>query len=600
MEGRANKRNSGLSRASAEHSRIPMSRRDFICSASATAASPTLYADNPRTVVLTFDDGLRSHLEFVAPLLKKMGFGATFFVTHRWMNDQQEYLDWNEIADISRMGFEIGNHSWTHSDFSVPRNGARLASELALVEGELRKQNIGRAVSFAYSDDSFGPEAISPLLSRGYKFARRGIEPEFSSGNFGFGRTFDPENCHPLLIPTTGSSNPSWTLDHFRRVVEQAEDSTIVVLRFHGIPDSKHPSRSTSKRQFQDYMNYLKERSFQVIALRDMTRFGPADHVPARPLLGTRYPAPRSGRLLLPGEMQSTRADLAFWLENMISFHGYSWDEAAVVTGIGPQQLQKLAADSKINTGPPRTEEVRPIRILPYPGGRHPRIGHREGAIDPVRGTKASIFLPWKQAGYIVIDLPETIETLSDGRVLFLAHTSCPTSRTPCDATVWTDRNIWLENVDWVRNERGGLERRQILPNTITFGASIRPGVGDVEMEFYLKNESATTLIKPRAAICVMLGSAPGFNQQTNANKIFRCPAAAVGSSHGDRWILLCWQRCFQADGNREVPCLHADPMLPDCPPGKTVRVLGRLWFYEGANVEDELRRAPEALAARL
>src|SRR4030095_820346 len=69
-------------------------------------------------VVLTFDDAVKSHRTFVAPLLKQLGFGATFFVTHRWMDDSANFMTWEEIAEIHRMGFEIGNHSWTHADFS--------------------------------------------------------------------------------------------------------------------------------------------------------------------------------------------------------------------------------------------------------------------------------------------------------------------------------------------------------------------------------------------------------------------------------------------------------------------------------------------------
>ena len=34
-----------------------------------------------KLVVLTFDDSVASHATFVAPLLKKHGFGATFFIT---------------------------------------------------------------------------------------------------------------------------------------------------------------------------------------------------------------------------------------------------------------------------------------------------------------------------------------------------------------------------------------------------------------------------------------------------------------------------------------------------------------------------------------
>jgi hypothetical protein len=40
------------------------------------------------------------------------------------------------------------------------------------------------------------------------------------------------------------------------------------------------------------------------------------------------------------------------------------------------------------------------------------------------------------------------------------------------------------------------------------------------------------------------------------------------------------------------VPCMHADPVLADCLTGQTVRVLGRLWFYEGSDIDSEIARA--------
>ena len=69
-------------------------------------------------------------------------------------------MNWRDIAEIHEMGFEIGNHSWTHADFSVPKNAARLAGELALVENELKKVRVPKPVSFAYSGNFFGPEAV--------------------------------------------------------------------------------------------------------------------------------------------------------------------------------------------------------------------------------------------------------------------------------------------------------------------------------------------------------------------------------------------------------------------------------------------------------
>jgi hypothetical protein len=59
----------------------------------AHAETPPLAATNApipdKTVVLPLDDAVKSHRTFVAPLLKELGFRATFFVTHRWMGEHQ-------------------------------------------------------------------------------------------------------------------------------------------------------------------------------------------------------------------------------------------------------------------------------------------------------------------------------------------------------------------------------------------------------------------------------------------------------------------------------------------------------------------------------
>ena len=65
-----------------------------------------------RIVVLTFDGSFKSHRTLVAPLLKELGLGATFFVTHP-SNNPSDSLTWSEIAEIDQMGFEIGNRGWS-------------------------------------------------------------------------------------------------------------------------------------------------------------------------------------------------------------------------------------------------------------------------------------------------------------------------------------------------------------------------------------------------------------------------------------------------------------------------------------------------------
>src|SRR5690242_12755869 len=91
----------------------------FLGLVSAVVATTPARALDPipdKLVVLTFDDSSRSHIAVAAPLLKKHGFGATFFITEGFdfAANPRDYMTWDEIARLHRDGFEIGNHTRDH------------------------------------------------------------------------------------------------------------------------------------------------------------------------------------------------------------------------------------------------------------------------------------------------------------------------------------------------------------------------------------------------------------------------------------------------------------------------------------------------------
>jgi hypothetical protein len=126
----------------------------------------------------------------------------------------------------------------------------------------------------------------------------------------------------------------------------------------------------------------------------------------------------------------------------------------------------------------------------------------------------------------------------------------------------------------------------------MAFYATAAPVEDRVEMTVSLYNGTKQPLTGLETQICVMLKGAPGFNAQTNDNKIFRSHAGAIKAAGQDRYILSWWERPKRAvSGAPRSPCVNLHPVLPDCAPGETVAVRGRLWFYEGRDVERELRR---------
>jgi hypothetical protein len=270
----------------------------------------------------------------------------------------------------------------------------------------------------------------------------------------------------------------------------------------------------------------------------------------------------------------------------MVWHHQYTVEEIRSATGLSPERITSALKKFEINsTTKPRRAADAPLLVLPYPGGRHPRIGFLDGAILPQRETKISVFTPWDDKQYVVVDVPEAIwHNGTEGRELYyLAHDyELP--------TIWVSKGIPMEKLEWERRKDGTLECVRLLPDGVEFGTRIMQGKEEVRMELWLTNGSKETLTGLDVQNCVMLKGAPEFAGLSNDNNVYRDPYACR-SNGADRWVITCWVPLWRPWANPRCPCLHSDPRFPDCAPGETQRLKGWLSFYEGSDLDAELRR---------
>ena len=280
-------------------------------------------------------------------------------------------------------------------------------------------------------------------------------------------------------------------------------------------------------------------------------------------------------------------ADLQSWLENMVWHHRFTTSEIKAATGLEEAEIE--SAVKRLGPSPKRAGSGK-LLVLPYPGGRHPRVGFLEGAIEPQRETKLSVFTPWDDSSYVVADLPEAI--WSNLGLTYLAHTHIP--------TIWSKQGIELPKLEWTKLENGDFRMERTLPNGIQFGTLARPTADALFFKLWLSNGTASALSDLRVQNCVMLKGAPEFNQQTNSNKILRGGFAACRSDSGDRWVITACQPLHRAWANPPVPCLHSDPRFPDTAPGKTSTLYGFVSFYTGRDIESEFRRLESSWAERM
>lgn len=226
-------------------------------------------------ICLTFDDGVKSQYEYVAPILEEIGYGATFYISEglRFLEDKTRYMTWEEIADLDRRGFEIGNHTRAHKNVTQ-QTPEELLEDIKHIDQLCADFGITKPTTFCYPGYSNGPEAVDVLRSHGFAFARRGTSPEIEyEREGGRGPAYDPDIHDPLLIPTTGAAGPQYNMDDFKWSVDQARDGKVCVLTLHGVPDLDHPWVHTDPALFDQYIQHMKDNGHTVIALRDLRTY---------------------------------------------------------------------------------------------------------------------------------------------------------------------------------------------------------------------------------------------------------------------------------------------------------------------------------------
>ncbi len=157
-----------------------------------------------KLVVFTFDDATASQYSIVAPLLKQYGFGGTFYICEfpPSSTDSNLYMNWRQIRELDRMGFEMANHTKSHPQLSK-LSPEEIDKQIAYIEHKCDSMQIRKPVTFAYPGYDLNQSVLDILLNRGYMLARGG-------GN----RAYDPLVDYPLLIPSWAMTANNKAGDH--------------------------------------------------------------------------------------------------------------------------------------------------------------------------------------------------------------------------------------------------------------------------------------------------------------------------------------------------------------------------------------------------
>ena len=207
-----------------------------------------------KLIVLTFDDGCASGYTVVAPILKPLGFNASFYVCDfdSFKTRKDWYMTWRQMIELDRRGFEIGNHTVGH--------GGGMDNYLAM-EDELFANNGPKMTTVCWPLYGVGWNICPDLAKRGYTFGRGGHE-----------RPYRPTVDNPFDVPsfTITERQP---IEEFVKKAQQACQGRVVVYCFHGVPDMEHGAVGVAPETFKVMMQYLKDNNYKCIAMRDLAEY---------------------------------------------------------------------------------------------------------------------------------------------------------------------------------------------------------------------------------------------------------------------------------------------------------------------------------------
>lgn len=215
-------------------------------------------------VVLTFDDGIKSHLQIVVPHLEARNMRGTFFLYGQVVSK----ADVNEWRDISRRGHELGNHSVYHPCLSgTVDKSSSMCRSLECYTVEMMLEEISIMNSFLYAIDGKGNYAYAypcghhvaggedyseSLIRSGLvKYARGG-----AGGIVTDTQTLDISKVPVLSIPE------GYKADQLIKLAKEVlEKNALGIFVFHGVGGDY---LTVDEQEFILFLDYLNDHSNEI------------------------------------------------------------------------------------------------------------------------------------------------------------------------------------------------------------------------------------------------------------------------------------------------------------------------------------------------
>ncbi len=208
-------------------------------------------------VSLSYDDGLLSHIETVAPSLGRYGFRGTFYPT---INSDTMYTHLPQWRQIALNGHELGNHTITHScskskpnrEWVKPHHNSDIKT-VAQMQEEIEVANNFLFAIDGRENRTFTVPCLEHLVGKKHNYV---IELAHLFSAIKGSKTESPSKVHEISLNNTPTirANGHTAAQLIALAKEAKANGALLSITFHGIGGDH---LSVSQQAHQGLLDYL-------------------------------------------------------------------------------------------------------------------------------------------------------------------------------------------------------------------------------------------------------------------------------------------------------------------------------------------------------